>query len=100
MSIFLSCKEWLSTRRARITSKNKIKRDIGHHILNGLNFNIKQRETSKTTHPTIFYFIFILLTLPNNKISDTTKKLYIYSQEYRQLSSTVSNDVSNDYTLA
>ena len=54
---------------------NKIKRDIGRHILNGLNFNIKQRETLKATHPTIFYFI--LLTLPNNKISDTTKKVYI-----------------------
>ena len=55
---------------------NKIKRDIGHHILNGLNFNIKQRETSKATHPNIFYFIlfFSLLTLPNNKISETTKQ--------------------------
>ena len=30
-------------------------RDIGRHILTGLNFNKKQRETSKATHPTIFW---------------------------------------------
>ena len=89
MSTFLSCKEWLFTCTARITSKSKIKRDIACHILNGLNFNIKQRETLKAIHPTIFYFIFILLTLPNNlKISDTTKKesVHIYSQENVQAS--------------
>ena len=65
-------------------SKNhhKRKRDIGRHILDGLNFNIKQRETSKVTHPTIFYFIFTSLTLPNNKISDTTKKsVHIFTGE-------------------
>ena len=36
-------------------SRNKIKRDIGRHILNDLNFNIKRRETLKATHPTIFW---------------------------------------------
>ena len=57
---------------------NKIKRDIGCHILNGLNFNTKQRETLKATHPTIVYLFFSLLTLPNNKISETTKKRGTY----------------------
>ena len=36
-------------------TRNNIKRDIGgRHILNGFNFNKKQRETSKATNPTIF----------------------------------------------
>ena len=35
-------------------NRNKIKRDTGRYIFNGLNFNIKRRETSKATHPTIF----------------------------------------------
>ena len=35
-------------------NRNRIKRDTGRHILNGLNFNIKRRETSRATHPTIF----------------------------------------------
>ena len=33
---------------------NKIKRDIGRHILNGLNLNIKIKKKLKATHPTIF----------------------------------------------
>ena len=33
----------------------QFERDIGHHILNHLNFNIKRRETLKATHPTIFW---------------------------------------------
>ena len=35
-------------------NRNKIKRDIGRHILNDFNFNIKGRENLKATHPTIF----------------------------------------------
>ena len=35
-------------------TRNNVKRDIGRHILNGFNFNKKQRETSKATNPTIF----------------------------------------------
>ena len=35
-----------------------------------------------TLQPLVSYLRFII-TLPNNKISDTTKKVYIYSQEYR-----------------
>ena len=38
----------------RKINRNNIKRDIGFHILNGLNFNKKRRETSKATHSTIF----------------------------------------------
>ena len=45
---FLSCKEWLFTCGAIITIRWK--RDI--YLVN---FNIKQRETSKATHPTIFW---------------------------------------------
>ena len=30
-------------------------RDIGRHIFNRLNFNIKRRETLKATHPNIFW---------------------------------------------
>ena len=33
----------------------QFERDIGRHILNHLDFNIKRRETSKATHPTIFW---------------------------------------------
>ena len=36
-----------------------------------------------------FFFSFILLTSPDNK-SDTTKKVYIYSQEYGRDTETVS----------
>ena len=36
-------------------NRSKIKGDIGRHILNGLNFNIKRRETSNATHLTIFW---------------------------------------------
>ena len=32
-------------------NRNRIKRDSGRHILNGLNFNITRSETSKATHP-------------------------------------------------
>ena len=39
----------------RKINRNNIKRDIGFHILNGLNFNKKRRETSKATHSTIFW---------------------------------------------
>ena len=35
-------------------NRNRIKRDTGRHILNGLNFNIKRRETSRATHPIVF----------------------------------------------
>ena len=37
-------------------NRNKIKRDIGRHILKDLNFNIKKRETLKTTHPTMIFW--------------------------------------------
>ena len=36
-------------------NRNKIKRDTGRHILNGLTLNIKRRATSKVTHPIIFW---------------------------------------------
>ena len=36
-------------------NRNKIKRDTSRHILNGLTLNIKRRETSKVTHPIIFW---------------------------------------------
>ena len=36
-------------------NRNKIKRDIGGHILNDLNINKKKRENLKATHPTIFW---------------------------------------------
>ena len=52
MSTFLSLRNDVHTHSK---NRNNIKRDIGRHILNGLNFKIKQRETSKATHPTIFW---------------------------------------------
>ena len=41
----------------RKINRNNIKRDIGCHILNGLNFNKKWRETLKASHSTIFWKI-------------------------------------------
>ena len=38
-----------------LRARSSFKKDIGSHFLNGLNFNIKWRETSKAIHPTIFW---------------------------------------------
>ena len=42
------------TFHTQSNNRNKIKGDIGRHILNDLNFNIKRRENLKATHPIIF----------------------------------------------
>ena len=44
----------MTFHKQRKINRNDIKRDIGCHILNGLNFNKKRRETLKATHSTIF----------------------------------------------
>ena len=48
-------REWPFTRKARMI-RNQIKlRDIGSHILNDLNLNIRRRENLKVTQTTIFW---------------------------------------------
>ena len=42
------------TFHTQSNNRNKIKVDIGRHILNDLNLNIKRRENLKATYPVIF----------------------------------------------
>ena len=43
------------TFHTQSNNRNKIKVDIGRHILNDLNLNIKRRENLKATYPVIFW---------------------------------------------
>ena len=43
------------TFHTQSNNRNKVKGDIGRHILNDLNFNIKRRENLKATYPVIFW---------------------------------------------
>ena len=42
------------TFHTQSNNRNKIKVDIGRHILNDLNLNIKRRKNLKATYPVIF----------------------------------------------
>ena len=45
---------WCSAGARFARERAPLKRDIGRHILNDLNLNIKRRENLKATYPTIF----------------------------------------------
>ena len=50
-------------------SRNKIKRDIGRHILNDLNFNIKRRELLKSD-PSYHLLKVALIKSANDSLRD------------------------------
>ena len=52
-------------------NRNKIKRDIGRHIFNDLNFNIKKKNL-KATHPTIFQKMALI-----KSANDSLREIFI-----------------------